>query len=202
MQRKLLMWNMELKKGEIKSNALKDRERYACVDGEPPDDDDSDKEEEEQKGDPCTRGWVPAPKDDLRLDQMDTFLVGDLDFYQLAAGDPMGLFFKLRYGCRAAEMKNYDKAIQVVEKAQGLAQEALNELEKEYAAKLAADEKERENQPKPSSPKSQSKSTNPSSPKSPKGKDQQALLDPNAELRDVLLMCKTKLRIWNQLHHK
>jgi len=41
-----VMWKNELKK-EIKSTALKDRERFACVDGEPPDDDDSDKEDDD-----------------------------------------------------------------------------------------------------------------------------------------------------------
>jgi len=222
LQRKLIVWNKELQKGEIKSSALKNRERYACVDGEPPvEDDDSDKEDDDKNVDLATKGWVPAPKDDIKQDQMDTFLVGDLDFYQLDAGNPTGLFFKLRYGCRLAENKNYEKAMQVVEKAQGLAQEALVDLEREWAAKLAADEKERKEQlerdklegktaapsPKnaPSTPKNAVPSPRnaPASPKGGKGGDQIPLIvDPNAGLRDVILMCKTKMRIWHHLHHK
>jgi len=184
MQRKLKMWNHELKKGEITSTALKDETRYACVDGEPPDEDDSDKEEDD-KNDPFAKGWIPAPKDDIRLDQMDTFQVGDLDFYQLSAGDPTGLFFKLRYGCRLVEIKkDLVKAIEVVDKAKGLADEALNELEREWEAKLVAEEKEREKEKQNSRKSLGSK------------KEEQKLIDPNAELRDVTLMCRTKLSIW------
>jgi len=222
LQRKLIMWNKELQKGPITSNALKNREIYACVDGEPAvaDDDDSDKEDEDKDADNPTKGWVPSPKEDIKQDQMDTFLVGDLDFYQLAAGDPTGLFFKLRYGCRLAENKNYDKAMQVVEKAQGLAQEALVDLEREWAAKLAADEEERKQReeqerlerksaPSPKNAAPASPKNAPASPKnapaSPRGKKGEAvplIVDPNAELRDVILMCKTKVRIWHHLHHK
>jgi len=105
--------------------------------------------------------------------------------------------------------------MQVVEKAQGLAQEALVDLEREWAAKLAADEKERKEQlerdklegktaaPSPKNAPVPSPRNAPASPKGGKGGDQIPLIvDPNADLRDVILMCKTKMRIWHHLHHK
>jgi len=177
------MWNAQLKKGKIASTAMKDREKYAVVDTDQKkeDDDDSDKEDDE-KGDPHTRGWVPAPKESLEADKLDIFLAGDLDFYQLAAGNPLGLFLKLRYGVRLSESKKEVKALEVLEKAYGFAQEAAATQQADEAKK--AEEEKKANKGKPASG---SKGKGPERPES-------------QDLVDVISMCKTKLYKWRQTH--